>query len=131
MQSEVETPGENKAGEVNLDGRDQDLVSEKRRKTLWKAFAIAFICICIYQKKSGATWLPIADSQQMCVMASDWWGLKVRTFYPVWTKPSGETNDYSEQWCIKYPDNTWQAFYGGRGDLPAYKYPPTTYSTYF
>jgi hypothetical protein len=122
---------EHKSVEVKLDGTEQNPESEKRRKTFWKVFALVLICICLYQKKSGVTWVPIADSQQMCVMASDWWGLKVQAFYPVWTKPTGQTNEYSEQWCIKYPDNTWRVFYGGHGDLPGFKYPPTIYSTYF
>jgi hypothetical protein len=131
MQSEAEPAEENKVLEVKLDGTARDLESEKRRKTFWKAFAIVIVCFCLYQKKSGARWLPVSDSQQMCVMASDWWGLKVRAFYPVWTKPTGQTDEYSEQWCIKYPDNTWRVFYGGLGELPAYKYPSTNYNTYF
>jgi hypothetical protein len=114
-----------------LDETEKDLKNEKRRKTSWKVLAIAIICICLYQKKSRVVWLPVADSQQMCVMVSDWWGLKVRAFYPVWTKPTGATGEYSEQWCIKYPDNTWQVFYSGNGPSPTYKYSATTYSTYF
>jgi hypothetical protein len=131
MQGEAQTAGECKALEVKLDGTAQDLEGEKRRKTFWKALAIVVICICLYQKKSSAVWLPVADSQQMCVMASDWWGFKVQAFYPVWTKPTGQAEEYSEQWCIKYPDNIWRIFYGGQGELPAYNYPPTNYSTYF
>jgi hypothetical protein len=131
MQSEAQSGEEFKAVEAKLDGTAQDLESEKHRKAFWRTFAIFMICVCVYQKKSGATWLPIADSQQMCVMASDWWGLKVRAFYPIWTKPTGQTDEYSEQWCIKYPDNTWRAFYGGHSDMPAYQYPPATFSTYF
>jgi hypothetical protein len=131
MQSEAQTSEESKALEVKLAETQQGLEREKRRKTFWKAFAIIVVCVCLYQKKSGAIWMPVADSQQMCVKASDWWGLKVQAFYPVWTKPTGQTEEYSEQWCIKYPDNSWRFFYGGNGELPAYNYPPTNSSTYF
>jgi hypothetical protein len=129
MQSEARAAEEYKAVEVKLDETGQDLECEKRRKTFWKAFAIVVIGICLYQKKSGAIWVPVADSQQMCVMASDWWGLKVQAFYPMWTKPTGQTEEYSEQWCIKYPDNTWRVFYGLHGDSPAYNYTQQHYST--
>ena len=45
--------------------------------------------------------------------------------------PAGKTEEYSEQWCIKYPDDTWQVFYGGGSGPAAYKYPSTNLKTYF
>ena len=123
---------ENKGLQKSLDEAAKHLRNEKASKTFWKFFTVAIVvivCIQLYKKKSGVAWLPVADSQQMCVIMSDWWGLKVQTFYPVWRKPTGETGEYSEQWCIKYPDNTWQVFYGDHGG--AYKYPLTNSRTYF
>jgi len=114
-----------------LDEMAQRLRKEKNRKLFWMFFAAVLASIFLCQKKSSAVWLPVADSQQMCVLVSDWWGLKVQAYYPVWRKPSGETGDYSEQWCIKYPDNAWRVFYRGKGKAPAYSYPAVTYSTYF
>jgi hypothetical protein len=102
-----------------------------RIKMAWQLSAILILIIFLYQKKSKTAWFPVADSQQMCVVVSDWWGFKVQAYYPVWRKPTGETREYSEQWCIQYPDNSWHVFYGGHGELPAYTYPPITYSTYF
>ena len=110
---------------------EKDLENEKRRKTFWKVLATVIICIWLYEKKSHSLWLPVADSQQMCVAVSDWWGLRVQAFYPVWRKPTGETAEYSEQWCIKHPDNSWGVFYVGHGQAPAYTYPQVTFSTYF
>jgi len=108
------------------------LQKEKRSKTIWRFFAVLIICIFVYAKKSNAVWLPVADSQQMCVLMSDWWGLKVQAYYPVWRQPTGETGEYSEQWCIKYPDNSWRGFYGRHGKSSTYTSPPiTTYNTYF
>ena len=114
-----------------LDETAKHLQHEKGWKTFWKLLAIVIVCICLYNKKSSIAWLPVADSQQMCVVMSDWWGLKLQTFYPVWRKSTGETGEYSEQWCIKYPDNTWQVFYAGGSGSSAYKYPSTNYKTYF
>ena len=125
---------ENKGLQKSLDEAARRLRSEKSRKAFWKFFATAVVlvvCVRLYQKKSSVVWLPVADSQQMCVVASDWWGLKVQTFYPVWRKPTGETAEYSEEWCIKYPDNTWQVFYGAHGGSSGYKYPLTNSRTYF
>jgi hypothetical protein len=107
------------------------LRKEKNRKTLWMFLTLVLAGIFLYQKKSSAVWLPVADSQQMSVLVSDWWGLKVQAYYPVWRKPTGEVADNSEQWCVKFPDNTWQVFYRGNGKAPAYSYPLITYSTYF
>jgi hypothetical protein len=104
------------------------LPKQKSRKSLWKVCVVVILCIYLYEKKSGIVWLPVADSQQMCVLMSDWWGLRVQAYYPVWRKPTGETDEYSEQWCIKYPDNSWRSFYGGHGEA---RTPPVTYSTYF
>ena len=109
----------------------KSLRSAKRIQAAWQLSAILMVMLFLYQKKSQTAWLPVADSQQMCVVASDWWGLKVQAYYPIWRKPTGETGEYSEQWCIQYPDNSWRVFYGGRGPLPAYIYPPIRYSTYF
>ena len=108
----------------------KNLQQEKSRKALWRFFAIVVICFFLYQNKSRNVWLPVADTQQMCVMKSDWWGLKVQAYYPVWRKATGETNLFSEQWCIKYPDDSWRAFYAGH-ERPSYTYPPVVYSTYF
>jgi hypothetical protein len=129
------TPGElieqNKELQTMLDATAKVLQSEKHRKTFWKAVAIVIVCICVYQWKSKIVWLPVADSPQIAVVMSDWWGLKVQTVYPVWRKPSADTNEYSEAWCIKYPDNSWQVFYNNDGKSPAYTYPLTNYGTYF
>jgi hypothetical protein len=114
-----------------LDESAGRLQKEKNRKLLWMFFAVVLATVILYQKKPNAVWLPVADSQQMCVLVSDWWGLKVQAYYPVWRKPTGATEDYSEQWCIKYPDNAWRVFYRGNGRAPAYSYPTVTYSTYF
>ena len=110
---------------------EKHLENEKRRKTFWKVLATVIICIWLYEKKSHSVWLPVADSQQMCVAVSDWWGLKVQAYYPVWRKPTGESQEYSEQWCIKHSDNSWRVFYDGHGKSPAYTYPQVIYSTYF
>jgi len=110
---------------------EKDLENEKRRKTFWKVLVTVITCIWLYEKKSHSVWLPVADSQQMCVAVSDWWGLKVQVYYPVWRKPTGEPQEYLEQWCIKHPDNSWRVFYGGHGKSPAYTYPQVIYSTYF
>jgi hypothetical protein len=122
---------ESKGLQKMLDETAKHLQNEKDSKTFWKLLAIFIVSICLYYKKSSMVWLPVADSQQMCVVMSDWWGLKVQTVYPVWRKPTGETDEYSEQWCIKYPDNTWQVFYDGHGGASAYTYPITNYRTYF
>ncbi len=117
-----------------LDETAQHLQKETRRKTFWQCFAIVALgalCFGFYGKKSNTVWLPVADSQQMCVIRSDWWGLKVQAYYPVWRKPTGATQEYSEQWCIKYPDNSWRVFYSPDGKAPGYKYPPASYNTYF
>jgi hypothetical protein len=121
----------NQGLQKKLDETAKHLQGEKSRKTFWKFLAIVIVCVFLYEKKSSIVWLPVADSPQMCVVMSDWWGLKVRTVYPVWRKPTGETEEYSEQWCIKYPDNTWHVFYGDDGGSPAYTYPLTNYRTYF
>ena len=107
------------------------LRKEKTSKTFWKYLSIVLICVFLYQKQSNVVWLPVADSQQMCAVVSDWWGLKVQAFYPVWRKPTGDNREYSEQWCIKYPDDSWRVFYSGHGKSPNYTYPLVTYSTYF
>jgi len=125
---------ENQGLQKKLDEAAKHLQNEKVSKTFWKFLAIAIVFIGgirLYEKKSNTVWLPVADSQQMCVVMSDWWGLKVQTFYPVWKKPTGKTDEYSEQWCIKYPDNTWQVFYGDDGGASPYNYPLTNHSTYF
>lgn len=137
MQSEAEPKAtgvqiaEDRGLEDSLHETVKRLQSEQRRKTFWKLLAVLIVGICLYKTKSNTVWLPVADSQQMCVVVSDWWSLKVQAFYPVWRKPTGEASEYSEQWCIMYPDNTWRVFYDVRGRLPAYKYPPVVYSTYF
>ena len=120
-----------KALHKTLDETTRVLQKEKRHKMLWKALAIVLVCIVLYAKKSTVTWLPTADSQQMCVVMSDWWGLKVQAFYPVWRQPTGETGDYSGQWCVKHPNGTWQVFYDGHGKRPKYAYPVIKYNTYF
>jgi len=51
MQTKAEPAEEYKVPEVKLVATEQDLESEKRRKTFWKAFAIAIVCFCLYQKK--------------------------------------------------------------------------------
>jgi hypothetical protein len=125
---------ENKGLQKMLDEMAKHLKDETRSKTFWKLLAIVSICIvsiCLYRKKASTVWLPVADSPQMCVVMSDWWGLKVQAVYPVWRKPTGETEEYSEQWCIKYPDNTWQVFYGDHGESSAYRYPLRNFKTYF
>jgi hypothetical protein len=122
---------ENQAFQKNREEAADGLRKEKNRKLFWMFLAVVLACVFLYQKKSSAVWLPVADSQQMCVLVSDWWGLKVQAYYPVWRKPTGEAAENSEQWCIKYPDNTWQVFYRGNGKAPAYSYPLVTYSTYF
>lgn len=114
-----------------VDETAKDLQRQKSGAALWRFLAIAVVCFWLYQKKSHTVWLPVADSQQMCVVISDWWGLKVQAYYPVWRTPTGETGPFSEQWCIKFPDNTWRVFYAGRGQPSDYKYPPVVYNTYF
>jgi hypothetical protein len=104
---------------------------EKNARIFWMFLAIVIACVYGYEKKSKISWLPVTDSPQMCVVMTDWWGLKVQTFYPVWRKPTGETGEYSEQWCIKYPDNTWQVFYNDDGGSSPYNYPPANNKTYF
>ena len=122
---------ENTILQKKLDEATKQLRNEKRTKTFWKFLVIALVCICLYYKKSNIVWLPVADSPQMCVVMSDWWGLKVQSVYPVWRKPDGETGVYAEQWCIRYPDNTWRVFYGGDRKSSAYTFPSTNYGTYF
>lgn len=122
---------ESKALQKKLDETAISLQSEKGWKAFWKFLAIVIVGICLYDNKSNTVWLPVSGSQQMCVVLSDWWGLEVQTVYPVWRKPSGATEEYSEQWCIKGPDNTWQVFYGYDGESFAYKYPLTNFRTYF
>src|ERR1035438_4772276 len=90
---------ENHGLQKTLDETAKHLQNEKDSKTFRKIFAIFIVCICLYYKKSNIVWLPVADSQQMSVVMSDWWGLKAQIFYPVWRKPTGETGEYSEQWC--------------------------------
>ena len=108
------------------------LQNEKGGQNLWKFLVLVIVCICLYDKKSKIVWLPVPDSPQMSVVISDWWGLKAQIFYPVWRKPTGITEEYSEEWCIKYPDNTWRVFYDDeRGGPTAYKYPSANYKTYF
>ena len=107
------------------------LQREKSRKTFWKYLAIVIAGICLCETKSKIVWLPVTDSPQICVIMSDWWGLKTQTVYPVWRKPTGETEEYSETWCIKYPDNTWQIFYRADGESSTYSFPSTNYGTYF
>ena len=122
---------ENNGLQKMLDETAKHLRNEKGRKTSWKFLAIVIVCIWLYNKKSSVVWLPVADSQQMCVLMSDWWGLKAQAVYPVWRKPTGETEEYSEQWCIKYPDNTWRVFYGGDRKSSAYTFPSKNYGGYF
>jgi hypothetical protein len=122
---------QNEGLQKRLDETTKHLHQEKGRKTFWRFLAMVIVCICLYEKKSNVVWLPVADSQQMCVVMSDWWGLKAQAVYPVWRKPTGETEEYSEQWCIKYPDNTWQVFYGGNRKFSGYTFPSTNYGTYF
>jgi len=112
-----------------LDETVKNLRKEEGNKTLWKIIAIAILCICLANTKSKIVWYPSEDSKQMRVVMSDWWGIKQQTFYPVWRKPTGETEDYSEQWCIKYPDNTWQVFYGDDGESLSYSYPLKNYKS--
>lgn len=122
---------QNEPNPITMDETAKHLQNERDGKMFWKLLAIFIVCICLYHKKSNIVWLPVADSQQMCVVMSEWWGLKVQTFYPVWRKPTGATGEYSEQWCIKYPDNTWQVFYSGGSGAAAYKYPSTNFKSYF
>jgi hypothetical protein len=121
--------------EKALDETAKALQSEKNSKTFWRCVAIVIACIfvpiCLYKTKSKNVWLPVVGSPQMCVMMSDWWGLKVQTVYPLWRKPTGETKDYSEKWCIPYPDNTWRVFYSNDGGASVYNYPSTNFGTYF
>jgi hypothetical protein len=107
------------------------LQSEKHRKTFWKYLALVMVCIGLYETKSRILWLPVADSPQMSVVLSDWWGLRVQTVYPVWRKPTGVTAEYSEKWCIQYPDSTWRVFYNNDGESSTYTYALTNYATYF
>ena len=122
---------ENTILQKKLDEATKQLRNEKGSKTFWKFLVIAIVCICLYYKKSNIVWLPVADSPQMCVVMSDWWGLKAHAVYPVWRKPDGATGVNSEQWCIRYPDNTWRVFYGGDRKSSAYTFPLTNYGTYF
>jgi hypothetical protein len=121
----------NKGLQEMLDETAKRLQKERGWKTFWMFLAIVIVCICLYYKKSSILWLPVADSPQMCVVMSDWWSLKAQSVYPVWRKPTGVTEEYSEHWCIQYPDNTWRVFYGNDGKSSAYTYPLTNYSTYF
>lgn len=124
-------PQENKGPQKTLDETAKALQREKRRKKFWRWLTTIIVCICLYKTKSKIVWLPVADSPQVCVIMSDWWGLKVQTVYPVWRKPTGETAEYSEKWCIQYPDNTWRVFYSNDGEALAYTYSSTNYGTYF
>lgn len=109
----------------------KQLRDEKGSKTFWKFLVMAIVCICLYYKKSNMVWLPVADSQRMCVVMSDWWGLKAGVVYPVWRAPDGATEAYPEQWCVKYPDDSWRVFYGGDRKSSAYTFPSTIYGTSF
>lgn len=112
-----------------LDETVKDLRKAEGNKTLWKIIAIAILCIWLANTKSKIVWYPSEDTKQMRVVMSDWWGIEQQTFYPVWRKPTGETESYSEQWCIKYPDNTWQVFYGDDGESLSYSYPLKNYKS--
>src|ERR1700722_18146650 len=88
---------ENKGLQRMLDETAKHLRNEKASKTLWRMLAIltiVIVCFFLYDKKSNVVWLPVADSQQMCVVMSDWWGLKMQAVYPVWRKPAGDTGVY-------------------------------------
>jgi hypothetical protein len=126
---------ENKRLQKALDEAATPLEAEKKRKTIWKYLTILtvwiFAGIALYETKLQIVWRPVSDSPQMCVVMSDWWGLKVQTVYPVWRKPTGETREYSENWCIAYPDNTWRIFYNNDGKSSAYTFPLAKYGTYF
>src|ERR1041385_1484164 len=111
---------ENDGRQKTQDETAKALQREKVRKRFWKYLTIAIVCICLYKTKSNIVWLPVADSPQVCVIMSNWWGLKVQTVYPVWRKPTGETAEYSEKWCIQYPDNTWRVFYSNNGGSFSY-----------
>jgi hypothetical protein len=134
MQKEPETAEEprqeNESLPTSFDDMKKRFQKETRARKFWKYLAIATICIVLYAKKSNVVWSPVADSQQMCVLVSDWWGLRAQAYYPVWRKPTLDTREYSEQWCIKYPNDTWEVFYTNR-DGPAYTYPLITYNSYF
>ena len=108
---------ENKRLQKALDDTTKALETEKSRKKIWKYLTIItvwiFAGIALYETKLQIVWQPVSDSPQMCVIMSDWWGLKVQTVYPIWRKPTDETREYSENWCIAYPDNTWRVFYAG------------------
>jgi hypothetical protein len=117
--------------QASLEETATQLRREKGRKSLWRVVALVTVAICLYETKSKTVWLPVADSQQMCVVMSDWWSLRVQAYYPVWRKPTGETAEYSEQWCIKYQDNSWRVFYDSHGRVPAYRCPPVVHGTYF
>ena len=114
-----------------LDESARALDHEKHSKTFWKCLAIFIAGICLYETKSQIVWLPVADSPQMCVVMSDWWGLRAQVVYPVWRKSTGTTEEYSEKWCIQYPDNTWRVFYRNDGKPSDYSFPKTNRGAYF
>jgi hypothetical protein len=98
--------------------------AEQSKKKTWMFIALAILCVCLYNAKTKMVWYPDLDDGGIReVDYYDWWGIKQQTFHPVWCKPTGE--DY-EQWCIKYPDGTWQTFeaYDASGETAWVTFPP-------
>jgi hypothetical protein len=85
--------------------------NEKQAKQVWRFLTLAIAAICLTNAKKSIVWLPDPnDNKVATVHWSDWWGLKKRTFYVSWGKPTGDNDPDDEAWCIKYPDGTWRPF---------------------
>lgn len=100
---------------------------QKTNKILWMVIALFFVYLYLSATKHSIVWVPDPNDSQMRVEYSDWWGIKKRTFYPVWRKPSGEENWDSEQWCIKWPGGTWDPFLKDDGENVYYEWPGKGY----
>ena len=103
---------------------------EKNSKQLWRFIALAILGLWLYKNEHNWIWVPDPNDRQMRVEHSNWWGFKKQTFYPVWRKPSGEEQEPdSQQWCIKYPDGTWQVFLKDDMENIYYEWPEKGYSS--
>jgi hypothetical protein len=91
--------------------------------------ALLILYVFLYNTKTKTVWVPDPNDRMMRVDYSDWWGIKEQTFYPVWRKPTGETSEDFESWCIKWPDGTWQVFLNDNGDNVYYEWPEKGYSS--
>jgi hypothetical protein len=105
----------------------KDHGNEKAGKFLWRIVALVFVCLFLINTRTKTVWVPDPNSQDMRVEYSNWWGIEHRTFYPVWRKPSGEENWDSEQWCIKWPGDTWEPFLKDDVEGVYYEWPEKGY----